>query len=35
MDPVAKRYVWNVINNARENGMTILLTTHRYIIYDI
>ena len=31
MDPAARRYLWNVIKNARDNGITILLTTHRYI----
>jgi ATP-binding cassette, subfamily A (ABC1), member 3 len=28
MDPAARRYLWNVIKQARDSGMTILLTTH-------
>lgn len=28
MDPAARRYLWNVIKNARDSGVTILLTTH-------
>lgn len=28
MDPVARRYLWNVIKHARDNGVTVLLTTH-------
>ena len=28
MDPVARRYLWNVIKHARDNGITVLLTTH-------
>lgn len=30
MDPAARRYLWNVIKHARDCGMTIVLTTHRY-----
>ena len=30
MDPAARRYLWTVIKNARDLGMTIVLTTHRY-----
>ena len=29
MDPAARRYLWNVIKKARDNGSTIILTTHR------
>ena len=28
MDPAARRYLWTVIKNARDLGMTIVLTTH-------
>lgn len=28
MDPVARRYLWNVIKHARDMGITVLLTTH-------
>jgi ABC-type multidrug transport system ATPase subunit len=28
MDPAARRYLWNVIKQARDSGTTILLTTH-------
>ena len=31
MDPAARRYLWTVIKNARDLGMTIVLTTHRYL----
>lgn len=29
MDPVAKRYFWDVISNLRNSGKTIILTSHR------
>lgn len=29
MDPAARRYLWTVIKQARDAGMTIVLTTHR------
>jgi ATP-binding cassette subfamily A (ABC1) protein 3 len=29
MDPAARHYMWSVIRRARDNGATILLTTHR------
>ncbi len=32
MDPSARRYLWNVIKFARDSGMTVLLTTHRFDI---
>jgi ATP-binding cassette, subfamily A (ABC1), member 3 len=28
MDPAARRYLWTVINKARDLGMTIVLTSH-------
>lgn len=28
MDPAARRYLWNVIKRARDQGTTIILTTH-------
>jgi ABC-type multidrug transport system ATPase subunit len=30
MDPAAKRYLWSVITKARDLGITIVLTSHRY-----
>ena len=30
MDPAARRYLWTVIKQARDAGMTIVLTTHRF-----
>lgn len=30
MDPAARRYLWTVIKKARDSGMTIILTSHRY-----
>lgn len=30
MDPAARRYLWTVIKQARDSGMTIVLTTHRF-----
>ena len=32
MDPAARRYLWTVIKKARDQGMTIVLTTHRYTL---
>ncbi len=32
MDPSARRYLWTVIKKARDSGMTIVLTTHRFEI---
>lgn len=29
MDPVAKRHLWNVICKIRDEGKTIILTSHR------
>jgi ABC-type multidrug transport system ATPase subunit len=29
MDPAARHYMWSIIKRARDNGATILLTTHR------
>ena len=34
MDPAARRYLWTVIKNARDLGMTIVLTTHRFICFS-
>lgn len=28
LDPETRRYIWNVIKDIRDNGMTVLLTTH-------
>lgn len=33
MDPAARRYLWTVIKQARDAGMTIVLTTHRFETY--
>lgn len=33
MDPAARRYLWTVIKQARDAGMTIVLTTHRFEIF--
>ena len=35
MDPAARHYLWNMIKRARDNGATILLTTHRYNTHNI
>lgn len=32
MDPAARRYLWTVIKQARDAGMTIVLTTHRFLL---
>jgi ATP-binding cassette, subfamily A (ABC1), member 1 len=35
MDPAARRYLWTIIKKARDFGMTIVLTTHRYVTYTV
>lgn len=29
MDPVARRYLWDVLTNVRDSGRTLVLTSHR------
>ena len=31
MDPVARRHLWDVLNDVRNSGRSIVLTSHRYI----
>ena len=31
MDPVARRHLWDVLMAARDNGTSIVLTSHRYV----
>lgn len=35
IDPVAKRHLWSVITKLRAQGTTIILTSHRYGVFDI
>ena len=35
LDAAAKRKLWNVIRSARDIGLTIILTSHRYDTRDI
>lgn len=33
-DPISKRYLWSVINKAKQLGLCIILTSHRYVYYQ-
>jgi energy-coupling factor transporter ATP-binding protein EcfA2 len=33
MDPVARRFLWDALSRARDQGTTIVLTSHRYGTY--
>ena len=32
MDPVARRMVWQALMKVRDEGKTLILTSHRYIL---
>ncbi|KAF2368204.1 ABC transporter-like [Trinorchestia longiramus] len=34
MDPVARRHLWDVLNSARNAGRSIVLTSHRYPVFE-
>jgi len=31
VDPVARRQVWNVLAQMRDGGMSLMLTSHKYV----
>ena len=35
MDPVTRRKLWNVLSSVRENGQSLVITSHRWIFSDI